>query len=142
MEKTIRSGIMNHSKDQLYDHLGSLFYAIANADGNIRDKEFEKLKTLLRQKWLTYPGNDPTTNRNNALELYNSFINMQDLGMGGNESFERFREYFLKHKMSFTEDLRALIWETAQAIATSYAQKNKSELVILAKLGMLLQSQT
>ncbi len=133
---------MNTSKEQLYYHLGLLFYAIAIADKKIHEKEFEKFKTLLRQKWLHYPGYDKTTNKNNALELYNAFIKMQDLETGSTESFERFRKYFLKNTPLFTQELRAFIWETAQAIATSNAQKNKSELMVLAKLGMLLQSTT
>ncbi|MRX66207.1 hypothetical protein [Maribacter luteus] len=130
---------MENKTAQLYYHIGILFYAIAMADKKVHEEEYNKLKILLRQKWLQYPDIDEKTNKDNALEIYNAFTKMLEQGTDSEECFNRYRTYFLKNKPKFTDELKALIWETGQSIATSFAKKNKSELVILAKLRILFQ---
>ena len=45
---------------------------------------------------------------------------------------------FLGEGIDTVDDIKELIFKTADEIASSFAQKNKSELILLAKLKLLL----
>ena len=53
--------------------------------------------------------------------------------------FKEFLEYKNEHTYFFTDTIKQLILKTANAIAAAFAGKNKSELIMLAKLDMELK---
>ncbi|AXT20376.1 hypothetical protein D7030_04445 [Flavobacteriaceae bacterium AU392] len=56
------------------------------------------------------------------------------------KSTNKYLDNFLKFKRDnedlFSKEIKTLILKTANAIASSFANKNKSELIILAKLSL------
>jgi len=131
MEKTI---------DNLHQYLGKLFYAIAMADNKINQEEVASLNAVIGRKWYdldTKPNGFVLDGHQEILQVFN---HLQSRKVDSDYCFMEFREFFNDHQSLFDEDLRKFIWDTAQAIASSFAQKNKSELVLLAKLKMLLES--
>ena len=65
---------------------------------------------------------------------------LQDEERDGQFYFDEFKEFFEEHKERIPPKMITLIWQTAEAIAASFAGKNKSELIILAKLKLFLKS--
>ena len=64
---------------------------------------------------------------------------LDDKEVDPGECFEDFKEFKKEHPKLFSTTIKNLIWKTADAIAASFAGKNKAELIMLAKLKMLLQ---
>ena len=131
---------MENSNDNLHYHIGILFYAIVMADKKIHKKEIETLKTNVLESWRQESINMEDSSSRSTTEILVAFDEMQKNGAESEACYHVFREFYLENQSLFTIALRKLIWDTAQAIAMSSAQKNKSELVILAKLRILLQS--
>ena len=60
--------------------------------------------------------------------------------LDANDCFESFADYKKENPRLFTKERKDLIWNTANAIASSFAGKNKSEVIMLSKLKMLLEN--
>lgn len=131
---------MENSKDKLHYHIGRLFYAIAVADKKIHKKEIETLKNMVLEGWRPESIDMEGSNPKSTKEILVAFSEMQKNEAESEACYNVFREFYLENKSLFPIALRKLIWDSAQAIAMSYSNKNKSELVILAKLRKLLQS--
>ena len=131
---------MEKPKNKLLENLGKLFYAVAVADKKIEEEEIAALKTNILQRW------DSPDSKPNGLvldghqEIFTIFKELQNTRAESETCYMQFQEFFNEHKQLFNEDLRKLIWDTTQGIASSYAKKNKSELIVLAKLKMLLET--
>ncbi|WP_273276084.1 hypothetical protein [Maribacter polysiphoniae] len=133
---------MENSKDSLNHHLGILFYAVAMADKKVHEKEHEMLKKKLSEA-LTQQGENPEDlTRNDALAIEGVFSRMQKINAESSTCFKQFCDYFDKNPSRFTPRLRKWVWNIAQAIASSSAQKNKSELILLGKLRLLFETQS
>ena len=59
--------------------------------------------------------------------------------MDGEECFQSFSTYYKENKKLFNDKRKRLIWKTVNAIANAFAGKNKSELIMLTKLLLLLK---
>lgn len=131
---------MEKPKNKLLENLGKLFYAVAMADKKIEEEEIAALKTNILQRW------DSPDSKPNGLvldghqEIFTIFKELQNTRAESETCYMQFQEFFNEHKQLFNEDLRKLIWDTTQGIASSYAKKNKSEIIVLAKLKMLLET--
>lgn len=137
---TIQNPAIDNTQDMLQISLGKLFFAIAMADNKITPEEITALKSTILHKWhiAKYPTNE--SNLEVQYSILSIFNKLHRTKAESDRCFLEFRLFFLEHKKIFNEELRKLIWHTAQAIASSYANKNKSELVLLAKLKLLFQS--
>jgi len=131
---------MEKPKNKLHQNLAKLFYAVAMADKKIEEEEIVALKTDISQRWYNL---DPVPNGlvlDGHQEIITVFKQLQHTKAESDICFSEFREFFNEHKQLFNEDIRKLIWNTTQVIASSFANKNKSELIVLAKLKMLLET--
>jgi hypothetical protein len=133
---------MNTSKNPqvlLYQEIGQLFYAIAAADKVVRKAEYDALRKLVKQEWSsldTYT-DEFGVNAVYQMEIVFDWFDYEQLD--GNDCFESFASYYKDHKKLFSETQKQLIWKTANAIANSFSGTNKSELILLTKLHLLLQ---
>ncbi|MBT8298415.1 MAG: hypothetical protein HKP42_06520 [Maribacter sp.] len=130
---------MENIKEKLHHNLGKLFYAVAMADKKIEVEEITVFKTEIRNRW-----SDPDVKQNELAvkdhhEIINIFTQLQAISANSDSCFNEFSEFYNEHKNLFSKDTKKRIWNTAQAIALSFAHKNKSELILLAKLKMLLE---
>ncbi|MCP4977774.1 MAG: hypothetical protein GY931_16615 [Maribacter sp.] len=131
---------MEKTLNKLHQNLGKLFYAIAMADKKINHEEITALKAVVGREWYdldSKPNGFVIDGHQEILEVFN---HLHSRKAESDSCFIEFREFFNEHQNLFNEDLRKFIWDTAQAIASSFAQKNKSEVILLAKLKMLLES--
>lgn len=126
--------------NELYQNLGKLFYAVAMADKAIRPVEVQRLKDSIKEKWLDVDDVEDEFGADAAYQIEIVFDWLQDEEKEGQIYFDEFKEFFEEHKDRITPKMITLIWKTAESIAASFAGKNKSELIILARLKLFLKS--
>lgn len=121
---------------EFFENLGKLFFAIAASDNRVETKEIITLKTILKTEWTTVDGFDyhaikhivfvfellQADNNANCSKCYLDFVNYKN-----------------RHKYLFSGEVKHLILQTSNAIASSFSGRNKSELIMLAKLDIELK---
>jgi len=122
----------------LHIALGKLFYAIAMADNKISPEEIAILKVSILPNWKLVNSSEPDFDGQHI--ILSIFTQLEHENAKSPKCFADFKAFYQKHKALFHIELKQLIWHTVQAIASSYARKNKSELVLLAKLKILFLS--
>lgn len=125
---------------QAYQHIGYLFYAVAAVDKIIDDKEIETLKGLVKEHWVNIDSTSDVFGSDAAYQIEIVFDWLEEADWESDTCFYKFEGYYKNHSTLFTEDIKSLIIKTAMSIAESYAGKNKSELIILAKIEALLKT--
>ena len=131
---------MEKTKNNLHQYLGKLFYAVAMADNKIEEEEITALKTDILQRWYNLDSKPYGLILDGHQEIITVFTQLQSTNAESDACFTEFQKFFNEHIQLFNEDLRKLIWDTTQVIASSFANKNKSELIVLAKLKMLFET--
>lgn len=131
----------NSDKPQLlfYQKMGELFYAIAAADNVVRETEYTALKNIVSEKWKNLDDYEDPFHTDAAYQIEVVFDWFDYEQLDANDCFDSFADYHNDNKNLFTEERKKLIWETANVIAGAFAGKNKSELIMLAKLKNLLK---
>ncbi len=130
------SQIIGH---QLYQNLGKLFYSIANADHSVHIKELDRLKEVVREKWLDVDALEDRYGTDAAYQIESVFDWLLEYEKKSDPCFNAFAKFYKEHSSIFTEDLKDLIMTSANAVASAFSGKNKAELVLLGKLGLLLK---
>lgn len=125
-----------------YQKLGELFYAVAAADKTVRKAEYDMLKKLVRNVWLQYDHAKDEYKSDAVYQMEIVFDWFDYERMDADTCYEQFKEYYKEHPSQFTAQRKDLILKTATIIADSFAGKNKSELIMLGKLQLLLDQVT
>jgi uncharacterized tellurite resistance protein B-like protein len=121
-----------------YQKIGELFYAVAAADKVVREIEYKALKKLVSEVWSKY---DDSLDEFNSQAIYQMEVVFDWFDyerMDADACFDSFENYVKEHPSLFTEERKKLIFQTANEIAAAFSGKNKSELIILGKLQLLL----
>jgi hypothetical protein len=119
-------------------NLAGLFYAIAATDKRVHETEIRSLKKLIRTAWpkLLEPKNNEQFDQIYQIEL--EFDRLVNENSDVKTCFDAFVNFKKENQKLFTDEIKELIWETANSIALSFSGKNKSELILLTKLKMNL----
>ncbi|WP_228235841.1 TerB family tellurite resistance protein [Allomuricauda sp. M10] len=123
--------------NEFYQNLGKLFYAVAMADNQVRAVETERVRKYVRQYWLDVDQVEDEFQSDAAYQIETVFDWLEEEEMDGNEYFDQFKEFYKDHPEKFTPALKKLIMETAESIASSFAGKNSSEMLMLVELEKL-----
>jgi hypothetical protein len=125
--------------EELYAGIGYLFYSISACDGNVHPKEVEKLKEMIKNKWLDYEDSTDEfgTDAGHYIQFAFDLANMNE--MDYKEAYDRFKTHHDEHGEDYVPQLNKLIMQTSEAIADVFHQKNKSELTLLTSLSLLLR---
>jgi len=122
----------------LYESLGKLFYAVAISDGNVHNKEWEKVKEYVKDDWLYIDDFTDRYGTDAANQIEIVFDVLMESSKGSKECFEEFTNFYKEHSHAFSDEIKTLTKKTANAIANSFSGSNKSELILLAKINLLL----
>lgn len=122
----------------LYQTLGRVFYATAQADKTVRPEEISELKNIVKEVWLDLEDTFDEFNSDSAYQIEIVFDHLVQNGIVLEDVLRDFAEYKKIHSSLFTPELIELIMQTAYRIASSFAKRNKSELVFLSQLRMVL----
>ena len=131
-------GTVNKPQLLFYQKMGELFYSIAAADKVVRKEEYDTLKRIVSDQWKNLDEyEDPFhTDAAHQIEVVFDWFDYEQLD--ANDCFESFADFYKEKRSLFNQERKELIWKTTNAIATSFAGKNKSEVILLAKLKNLM----
>ncbi len=122
---------------RFYQELGKLFYAIAAVDSTIKQCEYDTLKEIVKAEWINIDDfeDDFQTDAAYQIEIVFDWLYKQEKcnAMFWYDEFIDFKE---THPQMFNKTIKKLILKTANAIAAVFAGKNKSELIIIARLNL------
>ena len=124
----------------LYEHLGKVFYTIAAIDKSIRKEEIAKLKEIVKKEWLPLENTFNEFGDDTAYEIEIVFDWLVANKWDFEQAIQNFKFFRQEHPRLFTADVIALILKTANAIATSFSGKSKSEHVLISQLNSILMS--
>lgn len=126
--------------ERFYQNLGRLFYAIAAADGVIKKEEVDALKKVVREEWLNLDQYTDSFGTDAAFQIEIIFDWLDANKPDPKNAFQNFMDFHSRHKEFFTPEINEKILATSRNIAAAFRGKNKSELVMLAKLQSLLKN--
>ena len=106
----------------------------------VRKEEFDKLKVLVEEQWLEVDDTEDDYGTDAAYQLEIVFDWLLFKDFKANTCYDEFVKYAEEHPYFFTESLNSQILKTAASVASAFSGQNKSELILLAKLDMLLKS--
>ena len=121
-----------------YRQLGTLFYAVAASDKVVREEEFDEMKKVVALNWLPSEEAEDAFHTNAVFQMEIVFDYLKANPRPWEECFADFQFFLKEHPALFTLKRRKLISSTANAIASSFSGRNKSELIVLAKLNLAL----
>ena len=113
-----------------YQSLGKLFYAISASDKTIKEEEINSLKKLIQNEWTKDP---------HLVNIEITFHRLNAENASSEKCFHDFVTYKKENHFLFTSQLKKLISHTAGVIASSFSNRNKSELIMLAQLEFELR---
>ena len=125
---------------QFYQSLGKLFYALAMADKNVRPGEVKKLQDDVRTYWLNLDALQDEFGTDAAYQIEIVFDWLKNEEKDSDTYFEEFTDFYKEHSEIFTPNIKSLVIRTCNDIAASFAGKNKSELILLARLQNLFNN--
>jgi hypothetical protein len=126
--------VMNH----LYQNLGKLFFAVAAADKKINEHEIASLKKHVTNYWMDLENTKDHFGSDAAYQIEIVFDWLIDEMPEAEESLRDFEAFRKNHDSIFTPQVKEMIWKTCDDIASSFNGKNKSELVILSRIAIIL----
>ncbi len=121
-----------------YQNLGRLFYAIAFIDNTVRPEEIEVLKKFVSSTWTSLDNEPDEHGSDSAFQIEVVFNWLDSEVYSAQESYDTFANYYTSNKALFTETTKKNITKTASAIANAFSGTNKSELILLAQLNLLI----
>jgi hypothetical protein len=123
-----------------YQKLGELFYAVAASDKIVREAEYIVLTQLVEEEWKSMDDFEDEFKTDAAYQVSIVFEWFDYERMDANDCFESFSNYYKDHKSLFSEKRKELIIKTVKKIANSFSGTNKSELIMITKLQLLLKN--
>jgi len=120
-----------------FQKTGKILFAIAMADKKIAPKEYETLQGLIQEEWkLSF---FEENGLKNIKQMKNVFDWMIENPKTSDEILAEYKQFKNENLVLFTPEIKDFVYKTANRIAGSYANKNKSELILLAKLHFILK---
>lgn len=119
--------------------IGYVVYAVASADTRVSDEEKQVVEQYLREnlKILVHP-EDPTGTKSVEIILEKmDFLLHQK--MKSEMAFQLFSERYQADKKLFSAEIKQLILDLCIKAAVAVNRMNKSELVVLSQIELLLK---
>ncbi len=142
LEKDLKLNAMKSSDSTMlsfYQLLGRVFYAAAQADKVVREEEVETLKKLVREIWLDLEDATDAFNEDAAYQIEIVFDYLLQNDLDADSVLQELTDFKNEHSSVFTPEVVEMIMTTTSKIISSFAQTNKSEVVYLSQLHMILR---
>ena len=118
---------------EFYKSLSYLFYSIAASDKNIVSKEKRKIIELVEKYWSV-----KKDDLDSKTLIYSELKKLIGSKFNKEIAFDNFKDYYQNNSAVFSFELRKNIMDSAYEIANAFAKRNKSEVIILSKLHLIL----
>ena len=113
-----------------YKNISKLFYAFMAIDKHVRKEEYRACIQQLKETW---PEKEGVVSIEQQLKKL--IVNKEN----AMHCFLDFESYYKSHHFLFSTIFKKSIKNTAGIIASAFGSKNKSELILLAKLQLLMK---
>ena len=133
----MQQSFSNKVANTFYQKIGKLFFSVAMADGSVRSEEIDRLKQIVRNTWLPHDDIIDEYGSDAAFQIEIVFDWLLENEQDAKACYEEFREFYRENTKIFSVEVKELILKTANAVASAYAGKNKSELTVLGNLQLL-----
>ncbi|MDX8552813.1 hypothetical protein MK851_04130 [Tenacibaculum sp. 1B UA] len=114
-----------------YKSIANLFYAVSMVDKNMTVEEKKSIVKRVEKNWSV------SENKSDSELIYETLRELIKEKVTSETAYESFKEYYLAHKEEFSKNVIHDLLAASHEISSSYARKNKSELIILARLYKL-----
>jgi hypothetical protein len=121
-----------------YKELGRLLYAIAAADGKVRQKERDTLKWVVKDLLVPVEASVDHHGTDRAYITEFEFDVLLDRDATAEEAFDSFMVYMQGHRDDLPEERRELIYTCADAVAHAFHGISAKELPLLIEVHKLL----
>ena len=131
---------MKANFESLYDHIGYLFYALANEQKPLSAYDIKKLETEISESWQPLTSAESNLHYSLIKHLNNTITDCFNRRLSSAEAFDIFEEYYLVHHVNFGPSLQGKILNAANEISHEFfsLSKNKEGSHTLAELKKLL----
>lgn len=125
--------------EQVAKAIGYVVYAVASADNHVALEEKKIAHDLINEHWTLLADNeDPFGVR--ALDFVDKIIvSFDEDHLDSEKAFDSFKEIFEEQKNDFTPEIKQFILDLCIKVGSAFNQMNKSELVLLSRIEMLLK---
>ena len=123
--------------DKHFYEVCRLFLGVAISDLRLHDIEKDMVIKAISDYWQLLRSNDtsnPLAPENYGESMFKT-ISQEDANAW--ELFDSFENYYRENQNEFSNESKQWIIAKANEIASSYARKNKSEIVLVARLRLL-----
>jgi hypothetical protein len=122
-----------------YQELSKLFYAMAAVDGTIREEELDVLKKIVKKQWYAIEHTLDEYRTDLVYCILITFDWLRENQWNMKNVIAQFSTYKKDHEALFTPAVNALILKTSYAIASAFARRNKSEMVLFSQIEAVLR---
>ncbi|TDQ30107.1 hypothetical protein [Tenacibaculum caenipelagi] len=119
--------------EKFYESIANLFYAVSMADKKMTVEEKKSIVKRVQKNWSSSGG------KSGSELIYESLRHLIGEKVSSEEAYDNFKNYYLTHQKEFSKEVVHDLLVASHEITNSYAGKNKSELIILAKLYKLFK---
>ncbi|NOT36574.1 MAG: hypothetical protein HOP11_04295 [Saprospiraceae bacterium] len=121
-----------------YSNIGNILYSVAACDKVVQKEEILNVRKLLQKDWLIAEKSLKDLEEDSAQKIQNYFYSLLEQSPDPQECFNEFKAFYESNKDMFSKTINDWIINTTSAIAFSFSKNNKSELVMLSKIQILL----
>ncbi|SHF39834.1 hypothetical protein [Pedobacter caeni] len=130
----------NRTSRAFYQQLAKLFYAVAATDGKVRPEEIDELRKIVKNEWLSIDTSFDEYGTDFVYYILITFDWLYENDWDIKKAIPEFKIYKKNNEYLFRDPVNQLIFRTSAAIASAFAQRNKSELVFLSQLDIVLKN--
>ena len=118
---------MKFSED-FYKSIANLFYAVSMADKNMTVEEKKSIVKRVEKNW------NASKDDSDSELIYAELRALLKEKTTSEDAYENFKNYYTTHRKEFSKEAIRNLLAASHEISDATASKNKSELIILAKL--------
>jgi hypothetical protein len=117
---------MKYNFENLYEHIGYLFYGLVRQDGGISATDLLKLTEFVNNTWNPAASGDPTLSVYLAERIHSGIRYASTNLMTTPHAIESFKEYFTLHALGFSGTVKERILSSVQTIQKEFSGNPES----------------
>lgn len=117
---------MKYNFENLYEHVGYLFYALVRREEGISATDLLKLTEFVNKTWKPSASGDPALSIYLAERIHHGIRYASTNRMTARRGMESFKEYFILYALSFSSALRERILTSVYTIQKEFAGNPES----------------
>lgn len=109
--------------EDIYQHIGFLFYGLASRDGKLSSQDFSRLTEMLEKNWAHTGNGDPVLTMHLVDCMYEGILYAIGNAMSTDHALASFRTYYRIHPLPFSQVLKERIISSSMLISREFPQR-------------------